>query len=323
MTPQPLPQHDRLPIARYRFTARLTQRLSLEWYAGSQLRGVFGRALRQISCITRAQQCEGCPLIPSCPYPQFFQPPAPADHPLQRFSEIPTPYLIEPPAIGLRWIEAGEPLVFQMVLIGDRAIRQLALVVYAWQQALRQGITRERVCGELLEVAYCPPEGVPEPIYRLQPHTHPVIAPHRVEPIPRPVGLEAGCHLRLLTPLRLKSFGTLEGNLNSRLILNSLVRRYRLLVDFYGDAPPVEEPHSLTQQTEAIECQTDLHYHDWLRYSSRQQQTMNLGGWMGTVTLRGDLSPFLMPLAEGEWFHLGGKTSFGLGRYRLEPLEDE
>ncbi|MGH8590087.1 MAG: CRISPR system precrRNA processing endoribonuclease RAMP protein Cas6, partial [Gammaproteobacteria bacterium] len=43
------------------------------------------------------------------------------------------------------------------------------------------------------------------------------------------------------------------------------------------------------------------------------------GGLLGQITYRGDLSPFLPWLALGEWMHIGGKTSFGLGRYTIEP----
>ena len=56
-----------LPIARYRFAARVQQPLALPDYAGSLLRGQFGAALRHVACMTRAPTCPGCPLLQTCP----------------------------------------------------------------------------------------------------------------------------------------------------------------------------------------------------------------------------------------------------------------
>ncbi len=44
---------------------------------------------------------------------------------------------------------------------------------------------------------------------------------------------------------------------------------------------------------------------------------MKFGGLLGSISYEGDLAPFMPYLALGEWLHVGGKTSFGLGRYRI------
>ena len=51
------------PLARYRFRVRATQPLKLPDFAGSMLRGAFGRSLRKLACMTRRPECKGCPLI--------------------------------------------------------------------------------------------------------------------------------------------------------------------------------------------------------------------------------------------------------------------
>ena len=103
-----------LPIARYRLTARVQQPLSLPDYAGSLLRGQFGAALRHVACMTRQPTCPGCPLIPTCPYTRIFEAPPPpkGSHALQDFSQIPNPYIIEPPTPGARVVNAGSALTF-------------------------------------------------------------------------------------------------------------------------------------------------------------------------------------------------------------------
>ena len=85
------------PLARYRFDWRVTRPVRMPEYAGSMLRGAFGHALRQLACMTKQKECDGCPLIANCPYIGIFAPVPPAAHTLQKFSQIPVPYVIEPP----------------------------------------------------------------------------------------------------------------------------------------------------------------------------------------------------------------------------------
>jgi len=47
---------------------------------------------------------------------------------------------------------------------------------------------------------------------------------------------------------------------------------------------------------------------------------MKFGGLLGTITYAGDLEPFIPYLALGEWIHIGGKTSFGLGKYNIVTI---
>ena len=98
-----------LPLARYRFHWRVSAPIHLPAYAGSMLRGAFGHALRRLACMTRQADCAACPLLHTCPYPGIFAPP-PVEHSLQRFSQMPAPYVIEPPAWGERTLEVGEAL---------------------------------------------------------------------------------------------------------------------------------------------------------------------------------------------------------------------
>jgi len=67
---------------------------------------------------------------------------------------------------------------------------------------------------------------------------------------------------------------------------------------------------------ETVTC--DLRWHDWERYSARQDARMKLGGFVGRVTYRGDPRLFLPLLRLGELVHVGKGTSFGLGKYVIE-----
>jgi len=52
----------------------------------------------------------------------------------------------------------------------------------------------------------------------------------------------------------------------------------------------------LIEQTQPVACKVDLRWCNWQQYFNRQQQAMNLGGVLGKVHLRGDLSAFLQML---------------------------
>jgi CRISPR/Cas system endoribonuclease Cas6 (RAMP superfamily) len=66
---------------------------------------------------------------------------------------------------------------------------------------------------------------------------------------------------------------------------------------------------------------SDLRWHDWERYSARQNTRMTLGGFVGRITFAGPLGPWWPLFEVGEVLHVGKGTAFGLGKYRIEARE--
>ena len=99
--------------------------------------------------------------------------------------------------------------------------------------------------------------------------------------------------------------------------LNTLARAYHggVLIDEADKRALLEQAQGVTIQAH------DLIWDDWARYSGRQKEWMQFGGLLGSITYRGELGPFMPYVAMGEWLHVGGKTSFGLGRYMLRTAE--
>ena len=309
-----------LPLARYRFTFRMAAPLRLPHYAGSLLRGQFGAALRRVSCITGAASCEGCLLRTTCPYPAVFEAPAPETHALQRFSQIPNPYVIEPPALGTTRIEAGQALCFNLVLVG-RSLGQLPLIVVSLQRMIEQGLGSERARGTLERIDI---EQDAEPTWHtIWQRGDATIAPHsptRFEPLTA----VAPSAIRLVfdTPLRLQHQGqpVRPAALTPRKLVADLLRRITLLAEFHADRPGlIADAPALVRHAETLDQQLELRWHDWSRYSSRQQQEMTLGGALGSWTLSGELEPLLPWLQLGQWLHIGKNATMGLGQYRLLP----
>lgn len=305
------------PVARYRFTFEADTPLHLPDYAGSTLRGAFGGALRRVACLTRERDCKPCALYRTCPYPQIFETPPPEQHALQKFSQIPNPYVIEPPAWGKRHYLAREKFNFDFVLAG-RARQQLPLVILAWQRAFQHGVGKGDGTATLVLVEQTDRQDA-HPIYSKE---QPVIAGHETgAPLPGLDGTKT-ITLNIETPLRLQANGKPLGPdiLKPRDLLVGLVRRIALISEFHADTPLPLDFAALAKQAETIHDSKNLKWLDWTRYSSRQQQKMSLGGVVGKWQLEGELAPFLPFLYLGQWLHVGKNATFGLGKYQLEGV---
>jgi hypothetical protein len=304
-----------VPVARYRFSFRMQDELLLPEYSGSLLRGNFGGALRRTACMTELPVCPGCPLYRTCPYPAIFETPAPETHALQRFSQVPNPYAVEPPPLGTRHVPAGEIFSFAMVLVG-RALDQLPLIVYALQRAFGSGIGRVRARGLLVDIALEGPDGV-ESVWDAESSS---IGTHEqklsVPPLPNVDALT----LNIVTPLRLQNQGhrvSLD-RLQPRTLFAALLRRTSLLFELHAGLPGFAgDARRLTAAAARLVDERRLQWKDWTRFSSRQDQEMTLGGVIGEWMLSGDLEELLPWFWLGQWLHVGKNATMGMGRYSL------
>lgn len=314
-----------IPIARFRLTARVQQPLALPEYAGSLLRGQFGAALRNVACMTRQPTCPGCPLIQTCPYTRLFEAPPPpkGTHALQDFSQIPNPYIIEPPTPGARVLDADDDFEFHIVLVGH-AIDQLPLIIFAMQRALSQGLTRQRVPTDLMQVDWVDELGQPHRIWTI---ARPTLSEHpatisQLTSVTAQDPNEITLHIQ--TPLRLQQQGKPlgVGQLTPRALVAAVARRVALLMEFHSGLDGWgTAAKNISHLSETLTDNQDLHWFDWTRYSSRQQQEMTLGGVLGSWTLHGDADTLtrIRPwLWLGQWLHVGKNATMGLGSYYLD-----
>ncbi|GIX36642.1 MAG: hypothetical protein KatS3mg126_2421 [Lysobacteraceae bacterium] len=303
-----------LPVARYRLEFEVTAPLSLPAFAGSTLRGAWGMALRQAVCITDKPVCDGCPLLASCAYGVVFETRPPRGHPdlLQRFSQVPKPYVIEPPQTGPHDYRPGDRLAYHTVLAG-RALGLLPSLLRAHAWAFRRGVGRGDGRAELVRVVH---EGVTDTVVLERGETSP--RPHAPDLPPAP-RLERTVCLQFFTPLRLQTNGrrAARDEHTARKLLMGLVRRIALIAEFHGAGPLDLDFAALARRAEAIRSETDLVWQDGSRYSNRQRRAVHLGGVVGAWRLSGELAPFAPFLHLGQWLHVGKEATFGLGGYRL------
>jgi hypothetical protein len=129
--------------------------------------------------------------------------------------------------------------------------------------------------------------------------------------------------LHFLHPLRIKGpKGILKPHDFSvpELLTRILRRHHNLLYDWCGAG--ITDWHALKASVTGIRAtDTRLVWHDWRRYSHRQEQHIPMGGLLGHIVLEGSGMAAVWPyLWLGQWLHVGKGTMMGLGQYALEAL---
>jgi CRISPR/Cas system endoribonuclease Cas6 (RAMP superfamily) len=288
-----------IPLTTLRMHAVAQAPLTLPEYAGSALRGILGHELRALACVTGAPSCDACPLRQTCAYTEVFEGVAPADAG-RSYSNIPNGFVLAAPLLsGAQQLKRGDSFEFKLTLIG-RARRHETLV----RKAMARGMAlRLGAWGGGLSLSSSEAEAT-EPVH--QPDT-------------------SRLRINLLTPLYLKRQGQplRPQELQARDFLNALIRRIGdLLTLQLGQGQAWREQASaLREAAESVKAdQAALRWHSIKRWSNRQQSEMLLCGLLGSFELSGPLHPFADLLSLGQTLHVGGKTSFGLGRYTVTPL---
>jgi hypothetical protein len=311
-----------LAVTRLKFTADLERPLQLPAHAGALLRGVFGAALRQGACTMGLPRCSDCPLLRSCAYPSIFETPTRPEQFALRYSQLPNPYIIEPPP-GPAALRSGEPLKFSMVLVGEATQGQLPLIVNAWQRALRSGIGRSRVSGRLQSVDAVDSRGQVTKAFDLGAFCSLGELPALDLAALMPVGSSVPSHLHITfgSPLRLQHDAKplSPEQLTPRVFMSHLLRRLSLVLELHlGVTLPFDMAGLLSEAERITHDKSQLKWRELRRYSARQNQELPQGGVLGVWSWSGSLVTLLPWLLLGQWFHVGKGATAGLGGYTLK-----
>ncbi|NOZ70139.1 MAG: CRISPR system precrRNA processing endoribonuclease RAMP protein Cas6 [Deferribacteres bacterium] len=315
----------KFPFTRFEFYIRPEEPLILPSYKGSTLRGGFGNAFRRIVCAVRSKECGGCILKDRCIYSYVFETPPPPDTRIMRkYTSAPHPFIIEPPAGTRRSYGPEEELIFGLTLVG-RAIDYLPYFIYTFDELGRTGIGKGRGKYRLQSVKTALPPAQPhgEEIYSSGTGTMKPVAPSHItlaSSLTR--GRTGGSKLltlNFLTPARIIYNRHLILELEFHILVRNLLRRLSLLYYFHcGGDPSAWDFRGIIEQAKGVKVRDrNLRWHDWQRYSSRQETRMNMGGFTGDITFEGDIEPFMDIIRAGEILHAGKGTAFGLGRFSI------
>ncbi len=312
-----------LPYQTYRFVIVAQEELLLPYYKGSTIRGGFGNAFRRVVCTLRNKECRDCILNSRCIYAYIFET-APQEGAsimgMNKYENIPHPFVIEPPSEGQRIYKSWEQVSFGLVLIG-RANDYLPYFIYTFDELGKIGIGKRRGKYTLLSVKKA--DGGGALVYSSDDRTIRSIPPDEIIiPAESHAGGEKSTLLTLkfLSPTRISYQRQLTTDLKFEILTKNIVRRFNLLRFFHwdGKSAPLEHREIIAEAERVAVKENSLRWWDWERYSSRQHTRMKMGGFVGEITYEGNIEPFIPLLRAGEVLHVGKGTSFGLGKYKIE-----
>lgn len=314
-------RQQQISWAVFRFVLKVTEPLYLPPYKGSALRGGFGNSFRKICCVMQQPDCRGCALNQSCAYSYIFETPHPANLPIDhQAANLPHPFVIEPPEIEKQEFAAGETLKFGLVLVG-KGIPYFPYFVLAFDQLGRMGLGRARGRYRLAEVLSFNDLQRQEPVPVYNGGTQVITGNFKIWQLNDLHALAAKMNppelqIEFVTPTRILQQNKLINTLPFDLLIRTLLRRSSLLAQIHGQSGwelPFQEIIDQAARVPVAACR--FHWLDWERYSNRQQQRMNFGGFVGSVTYSDGFGPFLPLILLGQFLHVGKNTTFGLGKY--------
>jgi hypothetical protein len=302
-------------------TVRFLERAVVPPYEGSMIRGAFDRAFKESSC-PFSHQGNGCPLGDRCPYGYVFEtsPPEGARE-FAKNQEVPRPYIFEPPDGTKMEYASGEKMSFGFTVVG-RAADYMPYFIYAFSKMGDAGVGRRRARYRLERmVAKNPLVGTREEIFdgeMVKNRRLPTIWENAVS-VARKLDTER-VRLEFLTPTFVKFKGEVspEAPPFSALMQGLLIRIPMLSAIHCGETWGEEDFKAMV--TCAREVKTIRDETTWVsfrRYSSFKRKSELLEGVVGHAEYAGSLEKFLPLLAMGQLTHVGKRTVFGLGHYRL------
>jgi CRISPR-associated endoribonuclease Cas6 len=317
------PLHS-LRFARFTFDLEATEDLHLPQYKGSTFRGGFGNALKKALCMTKTFDCPPCLLKHTCHYISVFEPKIDkmvADL-LRIGRDAPQPFVLEPPLTDQRQFKKGERLSVGLVLIG-RVMELLPSIVYAFTVfGERVGLGTAK--GKFAVRRMTDADGAV--VFDGKTFT----GDFRVMTFPEFLhsnGSPQSVTMQFLTPTRIM---TSHGNSRRHLMrlrttddlwtfIETLYHRLFVLTNLYclSDIQPYTAKRIPLNSRQLSLSNVDIGWMDWERYSNRQHIPMKLGGFVGQITLKGEVDDLLPLLRIGEYLHVGKGTSFGLGQFKL------
>ena len=315
---------DKLRIASYRFVLEPIEPMSLPPYKGATLRGGFGQAFKRMACIQPQPDglCSGCQEREHCAYSYVFETPVPPDSQVLRTHEaVPRPFVFEPPLDDKTEYNIGEELAFGLVLIG-RGIDYLPYFVLAFKALGEVGLGQGRGRFRLKQVwAQDPLEPWKTLIY-----DGPSDALRNVAMVAGITEIEQAAAklpdseltIDLLTPTCLKHDGEIVREPTFDVLIRALMRRVSSLYYFHCGERWEVDYRKIAEQAQKIETiEAATHWQEWERFSSRQDQRIEMGGVIGRLRYAGPPADLRTLLVLGSVVHVGKGCVFGNGKYTV------
>jgi len=298
----------KIPILDLEITLKALDEIKLPFFRENALRVGLGTTFRNTVCInTSYAACDGCRLESLCSYNRIFNA---VTYPYISFFEHDTPYIIKPET----------QFKLNLRLFGP-AVTLYPYFYFGLENLGNKGIGLRNSNGQrgrffLNQINTITPEGKRELVYNKE------AGGWKKEIIsftlgkyvaPRPVQYLS---LKTLSPLRLKYQGHLNNSLEFHVLLRAALRRISKL--YYletGACLELDYQRLILAAMNVIKVESNLRWFDYKRYSTVQHQEMKLGGLIGEVAYKGEMTELYPFVKAGEILGIGKGLSFGFGRF--------
>lgn len=227
-------------------------------------------------------------------------------------SQQPKPYVICPNEDHKTHWQEKELYYFDILLIGEvTTFAEILLEAIKYGQTL--GFGKQKTPFSLVSISSVLPNSEKAGVHILP------ISQWLTLSEPDITSIELALHFT--TPVRLKVHGkVLQHNLPELpFLLKHIARRFTQLCQFWvcDDPELLQACYFNLPILEQYEQQNHTHHEAWQRYSLKENNQIPFGGIKGQVSYYGEISQAIPWLQLGEFMHIGGKTTFGLGKYKL------
>lgn len=318
---------NKLKIAKFKFVIEASQPLWLPNYKGSTFRGAFGSTFKKIVCVQTNRKCEMCLLQSNCAYYYVFETPNPNTLPELESPKAPHPFVLEPPLDNNERFDIGDKLNFQLILVG-RGINYLPYFIYTFDELGRRGgIGKKRRFGmgkfKLNQVfdGFNEQNSIYDGQTKMMKNDFKIITANELLNVDE--NKADRIKIEIITPVRIKHNGKYllkdrRDNLTIQTFIENLYRRIYYLVHFHEES--TLEKFTLPEVNSLHIHESHLEWREWERYSFSQKSKIKLGGFVGKIIIKGNLTPWLPLIRTGEILHVGKATAFGLGKYILHVI---
>jgi len=302
----------KLSIIKYTIEYQALEKLILPEYSGSSFRGVFGHALKQLSCMNLNEECKICDLSKQCIYSNIFEtrPPEGDNPPFPGMSHIPHPFILRPGFGFKNEIMAGDTFSVDLNVFGD-FIEWSNYFLKSLQNIGKMGVGKGNGKFSLERIIDRTSGSVvfEKDTWILTPEQETLF-------------LEDGTNMQTIqmqinTQLRFVKKGRVVKMLTPEILFKEASRRFKTMVHYYGKLDDNYDYQTIIDNAIKINYQADLSFKKISRYSNRRRKYIDIDGLTGTMTMKNvpQLNYALLKVLEE--VHLGKSTGMGLGHIKI------
>ena len=302
---------NKLIYNKFKVSLKASKDCELPNYHGSMIRGVIGKTIREVSCTKENEICEQCEEKVICPYTKiFYGINIDKETMLKGIDNVPNSFIIEPLMNGITYLKKDEILEFNLTVLGS-SIDYLQYYFYAIYKIANRGLSKGNIKFVVDKITDQNNNTIADNNLIYFDKIKPLIYEADIANLPM-----HDISVYFETPARIKESGRFVQNISFELLIKSLLRRTTLIFDFYGEKKLDIDYKFFIDKAKNISCyETNTAWMNLERYSSRTNKHLSIGGMVGKISYKGDLSDFYPILELGKILHVGKGCVMGLGKF--------